>query len=118
MSRYAVIRVVVLGAIVLITAAVWGVGRIQATSDDNSTHAIAGGQRMLIAMLDQETGLRGFVNTRDDRFLEPYRDGRTAFERAINETTRYATDADDKPRIAEQIAVARRWQALADAEIR
>jgi CHASE3 domain sensor protein len=37
---------------------------------------------MLIAMLDQETGLRGYVNTHDQRFLEPYRNGRTRLETA------------------------------------
>jgi CHASE3 domain sensor protein len=69
-------------AVLAIAAAVWGVGRIQSSTDDASTHAITAGQQMLIAMLDQETGLRGYVNTHDQRFLEPYRNGRTRLETA------------------------------------
>jgi diguanylate cyclase (GGDEF)-like protein len=72
---------------------------------------------MLIAMLDQETGLRGYVNTRDVDFLEPYRTGRTHLETAIADEQRYAQDSRDKPRIAAQIKIAREWQRLAETEI-
>jgi diguanylate cyclase (GGDEF)-like protein len=117
MSRYGFIRVVLVVAILAIAAAVWGVGRIQSSADDYSTHAITAGQQMLIAMLDQETGLRGYINTRDQRFLEPYRSGRTRLEAAIAAERRYATDSNDRPLIGAQVATARRWQRLAEAEI-
>src|SRR3954452_22150272 len=100
MSRYGLIRVVLVTGIVVIAAAVWGVGRIQASADDASTHAISAGQQMLIAMLDQETGLRGYINTRDVRFLDPYRTGRTHLETAIADEGRWADNGDDRPRLA------------------
>jgi diguanylate cyclase (GGDEF)-like protein len=104
-------------AILAIAAAVWGVGKVQSSADDSSTHAINAGDRMLIAMLDQETGLRGYINTRDARFLEPYRTGRTHLETAIADEQRYARGRKDKPRIAAQISIARQWQRLAETEI-
>jgi diguanylate cyclase (GGDEF)-like protein len=117
MSRYALIRVVLVAGILAIAAAVWGVSRIQSSADGSATHAISAGQQMLIAMLDQETGLRGYINTRDDHFLEPYRGGRTRLETAIADVGRFATDGDDKPLIAAQVAAARRWQGLAESEL-
>jgi methyl-accepting chemotaxis protein len=117
MSRYGLIRVVLVAAVLAIAAAVWGVGRIQSSADDASTHAITAGQQMLIAMLDQETGLRGYVNTHDQRFLEPYRSGRTRLETAIADERRYAADPDDQSRIDAQVDTARRWQRLAEREI-
>jgi diguanylate cyclase (GGDEF)-like protein len=116
MSRYGRIRVVLVAAIFAIAAAVWGVGRIQASADDFSTHAITAGQQMLIAMLDQETGLRGYINTRDERFLEPYRRGRGHLETAIADQRRYG-DAGDQSLIRDEVTRARRWQALAEDEV-
>src|SRR3954465_13363495 len=110
-------RVVLVAAILAIAAAVWGVGRIQSSADDSATHAITAGQEMLIAMLDQETGLRGYINTRDQRFLEPYRSGRARVETSISDQHRYATDANDQPLIAAEVTSARRWQQLAEPEI-
>jgi diguanylate cyclase (GGDEF)-like protein len=117
MSRYGFIRVILIVAILAIAAAVWGVGRIQSSADDSSTRAINAGDQMLIAMLDQETGLRGYINTHQIRFLDPYRRGRTRLESAIASERQYAQDPDDKPRIAAQITAARRWQRLGEEEV-
>src|SRR3954469_14976762 len=110
MSRYGLIRVVLVVAILAIAAAVWGVGRIQSSADDSSTHALSAGEQMLISMLDQETGLRGYINTHDRRFLQPYLSGRSRLETAIADRRRYASGADARPYIAAAIEPARRWQ--------
>src|SRR5689334_11452482 len=117
MSRYGLIRVVLVAAILAIAVAVWGVGRIQSSADDTSTHAMNAGEQMLIAMLDQETGLRGYINTRDQRFLEPYRGGRSRLETAIADQRRFASEASDEPLIAAEVTAARRWQRLAETEV-
>jgi diguanylate cyclase (GGDEF)-like protein len=117
LSRYALIRVVLVAAIATIAVAVWGVGRIQSSADDASTHAITAGQQMLIAMLDQETGLRGYINTREIKFLDPYRVGRTHLETAIAEARRYADSGQDRRLIETQVGLARRWQRLAEVEV-
>jgi diguanylate cyclase (GGDEF)-like protein len=116
-SRYGRIRILLATAIVLIAAAVWGVGRIQASADDSSTRAIAAGQGMLIAMLDQETGLRGYVNTRVQEFLEPYRRGRESLDLELAIARRYSTDKQDERGVTIQMNFARRWQALAELEL-
>jgi diguanylate cyclase (GGDEF)-like protein len=104
-------------AIVAIAGAVWGVGRIQSSADDASTHAITASEQMLIAMLDQETGLRGYVNTGDLRFLEPYRTGRAHLETAIASEHQYADGSDDGAKVDAQVAIARRWQRLGEQEV-
>ncbi|WP_236025112.1 methyl-accepting chemotaxis protein [Arenibaculum pallidiluteum] len=48
--------------------------------------------RLMAAMVDQETGLRGFLLAADDKFLEPTRVGREAFERAFAEVKRLTSD--------------------------
>jgi GGDEF domain-containing protein/CHASE3 domain sensor protein len=117
LSRYGFIRVVLVVAILAIAAAVWGVGRIQSSADDSSTRAMGASEQMLIAMLDQETGLRGYINTREIRFLDPYRKGRTHLETAIARAQQYATEPDDRRGVDKQVEVARRWQRLAEREV-
>src|SRR3954452_18826826 len=117
MSRYGLIRVVLVAAVFLMAAAVWGVGRIQTSADDNATRAINAGEQMLIAMLDQETGLRGYINARQPRFLQPYRAGRQRFESAIAEARSKTADAIDRKLLNGQIAIARHWQNLAENQL-
>jgi CHASE3 domain sensor protein len=91
LSRYLLIRVLVVSAIVAVVAVVWTTGRIQSSADD-STRALAAGQAMLTAMLDQETGLRGYINTRSQEFLAPYTRGRADLETATALAHRCATE--------------------------
>ena len=42
-------------------------------------------QNAMDAMLDQETGLRGYLITEDERFLEPYHKGGNNFTTAVQE---------------------------------
>lgn len=43
---------------------------------------------MLAGMIDQETGMRGFVLTQDEAFLEPFYKGRAKYLRSLEETRR------------------------------
>ncbi|MFL5894758.1 MAG: diguanylate cyclase [Thermoleophilaceae bacterium] len=104
-------------AIALMAGGVWITGRVQAHADGNATHAIDAGQKMLIAMLDQETGLRGYINTREQSFLGPYRTGRAQLDLAITDAQTHATDRNDGPLIAAQLRAARQWQRLAEPEV-
>jgi diguanylate cyclase (GGDEF)-like protein len=109
-------RVLLVSAIALIAAVVWGTGRIQSSADDYSTRAIAAGERMLIAMLDQETGLRGYINTHRQEFLEPYTRGNADFEKASAEARQHAGPRDVEL-IQRQTLTAQRWQSLAGPTI-
>src|SRR5436190_7609429 len=97
--------------------AVWATGQLQASAEKNASSDLAGGARMLIGMLDQETGLRGYLNTRDPRFLEPYRAGRAAFDAALTSLSDRKLDRIDRRLLRRQVTIARQWQALAETQL-
>lgn len=47
---------------------------------------------VMTAMIDQETGLRGYLVSSDPAFLEPYRAGAQAFDRALAEVKSLTAD--------------------------
>jgi diguanylate cyclase (GGDEF)-like protein len=72
----------------------------------------------LTAMLDQETGVRGFLYTGQEEFLQPYLGGRSAYEQARLQVMADATG----DRTSEQLAraedgAARSWQTYAEHTI-
>jgi len=117
LARFRLIRVLLLAAVILMAVAVWTTGRIQASAERNANSEIQAGERMLIAMLDQETGLRGYLLTRDPSFLQPYRLGRANFDAALAAAGQHPGDAADRGRLARQERIARQWQGLAESEI-
>ncbi|WP_460505716.1 methyl-accepting chemotaxis protein, partial [Hydrogenophaga soli] len=48
--------------------------------------------KMLLAMVNIETGLRGFVASGDDKFLEPFKQGQLAFSSSFNEAKALTSD--------------------------
>ncbi|MCC0808291.1 methyl-accepting chemotaxis protein [Methylobacterium sp. W2] len=72
------------------------------------------------AMLNQETGLRGYLITGRVSSLEPYQSGRPALDDAINHLSDLiGHDAEPSRLLAEAIAAARAWQAdIAEPAIR
>lgn len=117
MTRYRLIRLVLAAAIALMAGGVWTAGRIQQSADDNAGRAIDAGKSMLIAQLDQETGLRGYINTHDESFLAPYTAGRERFERLVDRSRRETSDETDRKLIDEQFRVATHWGRLAEFEV-
>ena len=98
--------------------AVWAPAAEQRSSSERSYALTRGAQRMLTAMLDQETGLRGYVLTGDRRFLEPYRSGRAdvaVAERRLLSTT--AGDAELTDAVAESAQIAATWQQEAEETV-
>ena len=66
------------------------------------------------AMLDQETGLRGFLATGDRLFLEPYDEGRTKAAAAIDDLLRdVKTSPDVTDRVLAMLVARQRWQEWA-----
>jgi diguanylate cyclase (GGDEF)-like protein len=107
------------GAVAVIAAAVWGVGRLQRDTVATSFRQTEAAQGILTAMLDQETSLRGFLQTGRDDFLEPYRAGARELSTALADARR-VTSPDDRPvqrLLAESELQALRWRASADAAI-
>lgn len=116
MPRHVRIRLLIFTAVAIIAASVWLAGQTQRAAADDSARQIGAAQEMLVAMLDQETGLRGYGQTGRRVFLEPYRSGRRRFDRAFAQALAAVGEGDIEERevIARQERVAREWQALAE----
>ena len=57
------------------------------------THkAIGNGNTLLTLMVDQETGMRGFLTTGNEEYLEPYKAGRNDFAQLIADTQQLVND--------------------------
>ncbi|MDP9393613.1 MAG: CHASE3 domain-containing protein [Actinomycetota bacterium] len=72
------------------------------------------------AMLDQQTGMRGYLLTREDRFLAPYRSGRVALREQMRQVEWRLRDDDREARtMSLRVRQAEdRWISLADATVR
>lgn len=72
----------------------------------------------LTAMLDQETGLRGFLYTGREEFLQPYVAGQAAYEQARRAVfTAAGHDRSSVNLASSQDSAARSWQAYAASAI-
>ncbi len=82
--------------------------------------SIAATQRVLTDLVDQETGVRGYALTRDDRFLEPYRQYRSAqVSDLVALHDHVGDDSGLKRRLTALEAAAHRWQGtIAEPSVR
>jgi serine phosphatase RsbU (regulator of sigma subunit)/CHASE3 domain sensor protein len=79
---------------------------------DNIQPARSTAFQLQSALRDQETGVRGYVITGDERFLEPFDAGRQAEQSALTRLRERLTDHDDL--LADVVEIeesARRWRA-------
>jgi len=72
--------------------------RVQATSalTTNSRVTIAAASELLQAVVDLETGLRGYALTRDPAFLEPYENGQPHVTEQIQQLRELVRDRPDQ----------------------
>ena len=117
MSVFASTRALILVSILVTVATVW-------VSVDRQRDSALRGQRLVevvdelrLAMVDQETGLRGFVQTREQTFLEPYETGRASWEATVRRARASLAGEDRHLRVLErsQTAAGELWQR--DAEL-
>ncbi|HEX4727777.1 MAG TPA: diguanylate cyclase [Jatrophihabitans sp.] len=72
----------------------------------------------LTALLDQETGLRGFLATGREEFLQPYYTGQSAYEQARQSViTAAGQDRQSVNLAGSQDSAARAWQSYASSAI-
>ncbi|MGD0455877.1 MAG: CHASE3 domain-containing protein, partial [Solirubrobacteraceae bacterium] len=71
--------------VTLIALAVFATANVQRSAALLSAREQAASQTMLTAMLDQETGARGFFQTEQQLFLAPWNQGTSAFASSIAE---------------------------------
>jgi CHASE3 domain sensor protein len=79
---------------------------------NRSTQVIHGLDAFRAAMLNQETGLRGYLLTGRDSSLEPYRAGRPALDETISRLQILIGDNVERTRLlTDAVTAARTWQA-------
>jgi diguanylate cyclase (GGDEF)-like protein len=81
-------------AVVVIAVSVWFTSSYQRETVADAFRQSQSGSEMLTAMIDQETGLRGFQLTGREEFLRPFDDGRRAFAGALADARRYTSPGD------------------------
>lgn len=107
-----------LAAVVAVTLALLGAFSIHRSAATHAADRTDSAVAVLTAMLDQETGMRGFLYTGQEEFLEPYLVGRTTYEQARVQVDRAAAgDTVSVGLAAAEDGAARRWQAYAQQTI-
>ncbi len=101
-----------IGAVFVLTALSFSVVWVWLTPEfDECRESKAAEYSFNLAMLDEETGLRGFLLTRDPQFLEPYHQGELAAARANEVLDGYAASVPALAmRLARERTAADRWQ--------
>jgi hypothetical protein len=79
---------------------------------DRLEPALVQTEKLRSSLLDQETGIRGFAQTRDTRFLDPYEQGQQQEQRLTTNLRRLLSDsaASVEPRLEEISRLAERWR--------
>jgi diguanylate cyclase (GGDEF)-like protein len=114
MSIYARLRVLLALLVLVIGASVWLIAGEQRQAILGTQSQLRSANDLLTAMLDQETGLRGYQLTGARDFLEPYNNGIDEFEGARRRAVRGAKgDRTAVGQIRALTATAREWQAHA-----
>jgi diguanylate cyclase (GGDEF)-like protein len=111
-------RLVLAAAVLVISVAVWIVSETQRNTAERVFEQSRAADAMLTAMLDQETGLRGFAISGKESFLEPYVRGAGDFDDALVELRERSGDGPQQATIFSMVRAARRWQGLGDDAIR
>jgi diguanylate cyclase (GGDEF)-like protein len=107
-----------LTAMLLIGGAVFGAATIARDSGIDAARQQSASQRMLTAMLNQETGARGYFQTFDPVFLQPYYAGTSAFRQALAQSRRYAGGDSGRQRaLSDEARRSARWHAGTQAQI-
>jgi diguanylate cyclase (GGDEF)-like protein len=110
--------VLMLIAVLLIGGTVFAASTIARRSDVRAAQVQSASQLMLTAMINQETGARGYFQTRDPVFLQPYNQGASAFAQALADSRRLAgPDPVLRLALTDQAQRASDWHATAQAEI-
>ncbi len=108
----------VVAAVAVMAACVWLVGHAQRDAATRSFEQAEQAQAMLTSMLDQETGLRGYLLNGRPEFMEPYVSGARGFDHALDETRRRGGGREIEALLLYSRDVAMRWRAAADAGLR
>ena len=115
---YARTRIMLALAVVVLAGGIWLVVAEQRDAILRSQAQTAGAGALLTAMLDQETGVRGFDQTAAAEFLAPFNSGRADFRAALAAAERGAGgDAELIAQVRRQGATGERWHTMAESAV-
>jgi diguanylate cyclase (GGDEF)-like protein len=104
--------------VLLIGGAVFAGATLARNSADRGAQQQTASAQMLSAMLNQETGARGYFETHQPGFLQPYVLGTSQFGQALSESRSLAsTDPALKLALDEMAQISATWHAHAQAQI-
>jgi diguanylate cyclase (GGDEF)-like protein len=104
-------------AVVAIAAAVWFGGKAQRSAGDTGEREVRNAQAMLTARLDLETGLRGFLLTGRERFLQPYFEGLVDYRTAARRLATEIGGGGERGLLESENRLTRSWLRQARAAI-
>ena len=110
-------RLVLAVAVGVVAFAVWAVSETQRSTAERVFDESRAAARMQTAMLDQETGLRGFALTRERPYLQPFIDGVRDFNDAAADARELAANGEQRRLIGRVTRAANRWRQLAEQDI-
>ena len=119
MSPRTYTHVLIALAVMIMASSVWLIGRAQRTAVSDSFRQSEAAGRLLTGMLNQETGLRGYLNTGRDEFLEPFMSGERAFlaDFAAARSVIASHDAEAQALLRQADEIATHWHASATEAI-
>src|SRR5688572_7269734 len=103
-------------AVAVMAACVWVVGQTQRDAASQSVRQTEQAQAMLTAMVDQETGLRGYLlNGGGREFLTPFLAGEQDFQHALRTVRSLGGDDEIGALLDRSEDLAARWRTAAEA---
>ncbi|HEY4096615.1 MAG TPA: diguanylate cyclase [Baekduia sp.] len=118
MSRLRPITLLLPVALIAMGLAMYGISHAQRNTAVHADDRIDASTRMLVSLLDEETGLRGYLLTGKDEFLAPYRSGVKAAAQAEAQVRAGADgDVQTLSPLSHWQGLERSWQKLAAAQI-
>jgi signal transduction histidine kinase len=101
---------VMLAAIVAGTVALRQLGSARAALVDQLDPALLGAQKLSVALVDEETGVRGYAITGVPAFLEPYQSGRQQEVATTADLRQLVADPELGSSLDGVLAAAQRWR--------
>jgi diguanylate cyclase (GGDEF)-like protein len=112
------LTLLILTTVLTIVSIVFVAASFARASADHSARQQTASQLMLTAMINQETGARGYFETNDRVFLSPYVAGSAAFSQALSESRSLAgADPTLSAELNEQSRISTTWRTDTQAEI-
>ncbi|HEV7534426.1 MAG TPA: CHASE3 domain-containing protein, partial [Acidimicrobiia bacterium] len=114
-----VLPIAVLVPVAVVTVAAATSSHRTSRAVQRSADILASAQRLLLAAVDSETGVRGYVITSDNAFLDPYNKGTAAFDAEVTALRRALADEPAQvARLEKLVSIEVQWRSqVAEPEI-